>query len=440
MALSDHRSPADRPRVGIDGYNLALPRGTGVATYGRNLSRGLRRIGVGVDALYGLDIPPGADGLDQEVAFFDPPKSRKTVRREVDDVVRGAVGAFHGLRARPLRLGGAVRSRALEDRLPVFDRLWNVRRLFLLSHHVFDRTGRRLRVRMADPPAVMHWTYPLAVELVGARNVYTLHDLVPLRLPFTTLDLKARYRALCAMLVREADHIVTVSEASRRDILELLDAPPEKVTNTYQGVEPLETAGRAEAEALVRGAVGLPPQGFHLFFGAVEPKKNVGRLLEAYFRSGVTTPLVLVGQTAWKADEELALLAGNDAGEGRAGRVIRLDHAPRGLLTALVLTARAVLFPSLYEGFGLPVAEAMALGAPVMTSDTSSLPEVAGDAALLVDPYDVQAMAAALRRLDGDAALRADLAARGPRQAARFAPAAYDARLRELYRRLGLPL
>ena len=125
-----------------------------------------------------------------------------------------------------------------------------------------------------------------------------------------------------------------------------------------------------------------------------------------------------------------------DTAHGRrvAERIIRLDHLPRALLLKLVRGARAVTFPSIYEGFGLPVLDAMQLGTPVLTADASSLPEVAGDAALHIDPYDTAAIAAGLRALDGDATLRARLSAAGPVRARAFSEGAYLARLEQLYR------
>jgi glycosyltransferase involved in cell wall biosynthesis len=116
-----------------------------------------------------------------------------------------------------------------------------------------------------------------------------------------------------------------------------------------------------------------------------------------------------------------------------------LDYVPFRLLVNLIRGARAVLFPSLYEGFGLPALESMLLGTPVITSNTASMPEVVGDAAIKVDPYDVSALVQAIQALDRDATLRARLAEAGPRQAALFSPERYAARLEALYARLGVP-
>ncbi len=142
---------------------------------------------------------------------------------------------------------------------------------------------------------------------------------------------------------------------------------------------------------------------------------------------------MVVGGRAWKSEGELRLIQGAGAGLAAVQSVRQFEYMPRPWLTALIQGARAVVFPSLYEGFGLPVLEAMQLGTPVVTSTESSLPEVAGDAALLVNPYDTGAIAGAMRALDGDPALRARLSAAGVRQAARFAMPEYQARLRGLY-------
>ncbi len=436
----------DRPvRVGLDGFNLAMRRGTGVATYARTLSRCLHGLGHPVDAVYGMNIgartPPALrevlffDGLDQEGGRAPPKPLTPRWLREVSLSPRG-------LDAVPVPITGRVVIQALAARLPHQDRVLNAPDLFGAAERHFRRHGRFLRLRVPDPPAIMHWTYPLPIRLEGARNIYTIHDLVPLRLPYTTLDNKRFYFRLIRGCLRWGDHVCTVSEASRRDIQDLFAVAPDRVTNTYQAaIPPARALAQSDAQVAeqVRGLFGLEPGGYFLFFGAIEPKKNLGRLIEAHLTSGLATPLVIVGARAWRSEGELQLVQPSDAFGGvgakptRPQQVRQLDYLPAALLMTLVRGARAVVFPSLYEGFGLPVLEAMLLGTPVLTSTEGSVPEVAGDAALLVNPYDPAAIAEGLRRLDADDALRAELAGRGRRQAEQFSMSQYQARVAAMY-------
>jgi len=412
---------SERPRIGIDGYNLALPSGTGVATYGRSLAAVVRDLGHPLDLLFGLNIPRKVRSDLRETLFFgklgDPAPQRMTWRR----AVRRATVLPFGHDMIEVPIGGRVIAREVQERLPSFDRLFNLSEIFEICARHFRRYGRFMTLRMETPPAVMHWTYPLPIRLAGARNIYTLHDLVPLRLPFASLEDKRYYDDLVRACVREAAHIVTVSDTSRNDILSLLDVDPARVTNT----------GQSSVMPGVRDPEGLPDrlerlfdlgyQRYLLFFGAIEPKKNVGRLIQAYLEADVATPLVLVGPEAWQADRELRLLnKAHGIALPAAHRIRRIEYLPRPMLADVVRGARAVLFPSLYEGFGLPVLEAMSSGVPVIASRTGSLPEVVGEAGLLVDPYDIDALVNAIRAIDRDETLRARLAVEGPRQAERF--------------------
>jgi glycosyltransferase involved in cell wall biosynthesis len=246
-------------------------------------------------------------------------------------------------------------------------------------------------------------------------------------------------------LTRSADHIVTVSEASKKDIINLFGIPERRITNTYQAVDiPARYRDKpiSDVKSDVEGTFGLNYKNYFLFFGAIEPKKNVGRMIEAYLASGVTDPLVIVGKKAWKSEEELRLISDNDHVRylltngnitERRFRVLQVDYAPFPLLVSLIRGAKAVLFPSLYEGFGLPALEAMSLGTPVLTSNTASMPEVVGNAALQVDPYDTRALVEGIRALDTDADLRGRLAEAGPIQAEQFSPERYQARLADVY-------
>jgi glycosyltransferase involved in cell wall biosynthesis len=440
------------PRVFLDGYNLALDQGTGVATYARNLSFGMARLGFEVGVLYGTRASPSRDPLIREIAFFDervgdPPKWIQAIRRGYR-----MIGSPGGEVADRVPMSGNVIATTFRDRLPHYDEIWNAREVFQQAHAHFRVMGGLLPVRVRGrPPKLMHWTYPLPVVARGARNIYTMHDLVPLRLPYTTLDNKRRYFRLNRLLGQRADHIVTVSEASKRDIVSLLGVPEERVTNTWQAVDiprKFTEVPMPAVAAEVEGSFGLVAGQYWLFFGAIEPKKNVGRMIQAFLASNVDGPLVIVGKKAWKSEQELRLMFDDhirtlvlEGGTLRTRRkVILLDYAPFRLLVNLIRGARAVLFPSLYEGFGLPALEAMLLGTPVITSNTASMPEVVGDAALTVDPYDISALVQAIRAVDGDPALRARLAEAGPRRAALFSPERYAERLAALYSRLGIPV
>jgi glycosyltransferase involved in cell wall biosynthesis len=306
------------------------------------------------------------------------------------------------------------------------------RDVFRIAQVHFDIHGRPLMLRSDRPPPLMHWTYPLPLRFLGVPNLITVHDLIPLLHPDLSPIPRERFRRMLARLSREAAHLVTVSEASRREIISVLGCPGDRVTNTWQSVE-LPGWTEEEAEQATRdaaGAAGLEPDGYLLHVGTIERRKNIGRLIEAHRASGVRARLVLVGPDGWRAAEELR----NADGE----RVVRIPWLERRSLLGLLRGARALLAPSLAEGFGLPAAEAMALGVPVLTSavDISGTPgaaaEIAGDAALLVDPRDIRAMANAIAALDADA-VRAALAGRGLARAALFSRAAYAGRLRSLY-------
>ncbi len=279
-----------------------------------------------------------------------------------------------------------------------------------------------------------------ALRAKRARNVYTIHDLVPLRLPYATLDNKRQTYRLLRKIAAEADHIVTVSENSKRDIVRLLGIEEERVTNTYEAVEfSPELTERPDdlvAEEL-RGSYGLERQGYLLFYGALEPKKNVARLIEAYLLSGAGIPLVITGAGGWGNQAEVKMIEELQAeGRSQRSRVHHFEYVSFPMLVTLIRGARAVLFPSLYEGFGLPVLEAMLLGTPVVTSRASSMPEIAGDAALYVDPYDVDDIADAIKTISADSGLRSELSRRGRTQAELFSIARYRERIAALYERL----
>jgi glycosyltransferase involved in cell wall biosynthesis len=269
------------------------------------------------------------------------------------------------------------------------------------------------------------------MRLQGSRNIYCVHDLVPLLHPGLTAIDQGRMGRLLGRLRHEASHIVTVSEQSRQDILATLGWPADRVTNTYQAVFLPKVP-----EAQVAERFGLVRDGYFMHVGTIEPRKNIARLIEAYRASGLSVPLVLAGPDGWGAPGELAAARDMLVERPRASGlpcVVRIPWINRDVLVGLMREARAVVAVSLAEGFGLPIAEAMEIGVPVLTTESGACAEVAGGAALMVDPYDPRAIAAALRALDHDAVLRDQLRAKGHVRASLFTPAAYAGRLKRLY-------
>ena len=273
---------------------------------------------------------------------------------------------------------------------------------------------RRLRIDVLHSP---HHHTPLAARL---PRVVTFHDVTFLLLPSRYPPVRRLYMAgVTRAAARVADAIVTPSRTVQRDVTGRLGVPAERVVAIPEAAGPQFMPIEDERTlARVRQQHQLPSR-YILSVGSLEPGKNRARLIEAYARlcsEGVECPLVIVGQPAWRyeGDHELVRQLGLD------GLVRFLGYVPDDDLPVLYSAATFLAFPSLYEGFGLPVLEAMACGTPVVTSDISAPAEVAGNAALLVDPYDVSALAQAMGRLLSDASLRAELSMRGLERARQF--------------------
>jgi glycosyltransferase involved in cell wall biosynthesis len=433
-------------RIIYDGLNLALEEGTGVATYARMLTQVARDIGYQVGVVYGSPQAPSRNPMLREIAFFDEKRAiKRPLPREILNYIGDLVRYYLPVRPTPVELSGVVVTRQFDSTLPAQDHIFVTRNLFANAGRHFSLTKGFVDLVFDPRPDVFHCTYQLPLRSKSACNIYTIHDLVPLRLPFTTLDNKRWMFGLLKKITAKADHIVTVSENTKRDIIELLGVDERRITNTYQAVSfPKEDIDRSEAEIAeqLAGSFGLEAKEYLLFFGALEPKKNVGRLIEAYMASGVDVPLVLVAGEGWHNEAETTLLDELRENERRSPglnlprlrrRVRRFRYVRPSTLITLIRGARAIVFPSLYEGFGLPVLEAMTLGTPVVTSRESSLPEIAGDAALLVNPYDADDIARAITTIVNDADLRAELSRRGRSQAAKFSVERYRERVEALY-------
>lgn len=377
--MLEDRGRGRKPRVCVDGRLLAA-EATGVATYARTLVAALAATGEAPLILQDRD----------RGRFASPQGSATRVRRWLD-----------------ARLPGPVRLREAQGALSARD-------VFRRAQARFNATGRLLDLAAPGSAGIMHWTWPVPARILGWTNLYTVHDVIPLTDPELGETDGAGLRARLDALLAGGARLATVSAFSRQEIATALGVALVDILDLGSALEPL-VPDKADLPS------GLHHDGFYLFCGTTEARKNLERIVAGWRASGTARPLVLAGHPA--------------RGDRGAG-VIELGFVPRATLLALVAGARALVFPTLAEGFGLPVIEAMALGTPVITSDRGALAEVAGDAALLVDPFDPAAIGNAIQRIDGDQALRGSLRARGVERAHAFSLAAFGDRLSNAYREI----
>ncbi|HEC22614.1 MAG TPA: glycosyltransferase family 1 protein [Chloroflexi bacterium] len=267
--------------------------------------------------------------------------------------------------------------------------------------------------------ALFHATEHLLLPLRRLPTVLTVHDLIYRLFPAHHRRLNYWYlNAAMPLYVRRASHIITISESSKRDLMRLYGTPAEKITVIYEAAAPHFKPPPAERIEAVRVRYGLPERTL-ITVGTIEPRKNLPRLIEALAalrRDDPALRLVIAGAKGWLTGGFFAALERF----GQQEAVILPGYVSDEDLPALYAGATVAVQPSLYEGFGLPVLEAMACGVPVACSATSSLGEIAGDAALTFDPENVEEIIAALRRLLADADLREELRRKGFARAAEF--------------------
>jgi glycosyltransferase involved in cell wall biosynthesis len=247
------------------------------------------------------------------------------------------------------------------------------------------------------------------------RAVATFHDLFVMTGEYSTPEFRVRFAAQARDAANRADAIIAVSEFTKRQVVELLNVAPARVSVVPHGTRALSYPAAAAREPVV------------LSVGAIQERKNTARLVEAFEALDQGWRLVLAGSFGYGAERIRARIEGSPARE----RISVLGYVSPEDLAAWYARASIFAFPSLDEGFGMPVLEAMAAGAPLLASNRSAIPEVAGDAALLVDPDDAGALAAALRELSVNEELRSDLAARGRTRARLFT---WERAVRETWR------
>ncbi|WP_207883504.1 glycosyltransferase family 4 protein [Acetobacter sacchari] len=380
-------------QIALDARNIDRPNGTGVASYARALADAAERGGAQVAWLR-------EDASPQAMA------SRHTASAKAVRFASALLG----------RSSVAVRTGARNDMLSDD--------IFRIAHVHFKIFGKLLPVRTDNPPDVMHWTCPLPVRMEGCKNIVTIHDLIPVLRPDLCDVSPHHMRRMLRSVMSNAGEIIVISDSVRQDILTTFPIGPERIHTLHQGVG-ISTELRKAAEK----AGDVCPAGSFIYVGSIEKRKNVGRLIEAHGRSQTTRMLVLIGPDGYQAQEEMSAIGRHP----HPDRVMRLPWIERPQLIRAISTARALAFPSLAEGFGLPIVESMLVGTPVLTTQGGATGEIAGDAAWFVNPESVDSIAYGLERLSADDALCERLTSAGYARAVVFDPAHYERRVADLY-------
>ncbi len=289
----------------------------------------------------------------------------------------------------------------------------NVRPFSLAEQIALPRLARTLQLDLLHSP---YYIKPYAG--LPCPSVVTIYDLLGLHLP-QTLSRQGRlfYRVAMGLAVRSSQGIITISRNAQEALIRAYNIPPERITVTLLAANGRFRPQTESAVAAVRAKYGLSAR-YLLYVGANKPHKNLERLVQAWARVTPQQPAVLL--LAGHYDPRYPQVQQLAADPALRDRIMRIQNVAEADLPALYAGATAFVFPSFYEGFGLPPLEAMACGVPVICADASSLPEVVGDAAVMFDPYAVDALAAAIQRVLDAPALRADLRERGLQRAQAF--------------------
>jgi glycosyltransferase involved in cell wall biosynthesis len=291
--------------------------------------------------------------------------------------------------------------------------------LWTPSHHRLERFSLNVEL-MRLGLDLLHSPDFIPPHRPSCKSVITVHDLAFMLYPHFLTKESAHYYGHIDQAVRWTDHIIAVSHSTKRDVVEHLGVPEDKITVVHEATNPIfRPIDRVQAQERVRERYGVDGP-FILFVSTIEPRKNVSTLLRSVWQLGECykedVRLVMAGGKGWLFEDVFALMNELKLDD----RVHLLGQVPNEDLLDLYNAAEMLAHPAFYEGFGLPPLEAMACGLPVIVSNVASLPEVVGDAALLIDPHDVDELTVALWRVLNDDELRQEMQEKGLRQAERF--------------------
>ncbi len=308
--------------------------------------------------------------------------------------------------------------------------------LWTPSHNRFEQPALRFEISRLKLD-LLHSPDFIPPLKRNCKSVITIHDLAFLLYPHFLTKESARYYGQIDQAWRKTDHIIAVSEATKQDSIKLLGVPEEKITVIHEAANPIyRQIPKEEARQRVKEKYKLDKD-YILFVSTIEPRKNLPGLLQAYrkLRDDYKRDeiLALAGSKGWLWEEVYETVDRLDLEK----HVVFLGRVPSGDLLYLYNAARLLVHPSFYEGFGLPPLEAMTCGTPVIVSNTAALPEVVGDAAMMIDPHDIDGLTVAMWRVLTEEKLRQDLICKGLKRAVKFSWQEAAKQTLELYHKVG---
>jgi len=425
------------PNILVDSFNLGLQHGSGIKTYGATLLDAYQNLGYKVGIFSDNKFIQGKNPILDEVMFFDQqfhlPKRMFNSRilsyyRDFSQLWKSKPVSCFPLNITNPNINNYLSKAAAKGK---YSYICNASDAFHSANRFYSVFKRPVKFKVKKQPDIWHMTTPLPIKIQGTKTVITVHDLIPLKVPFTTLDVKNNFYYLFKWACESADLILSVSEQTKKDIIEIYQIPEEKIQVTWQSAKPVAPFKEDDSEFDRKYLTGykIKKQKYVLFVGNIEPKKNIKSLITAMSFINPNIKLVIVGKKAWLWEDQLKGLDKYMDEE----RVIFMDFVDDDELAVLYRNASCLVFPSIYEGFGLPVLEAMQYNCPVICSATTSLPEVAGDAALYIDPYDYKDIRSKIIAVINDNELRQNMIEKGKQRVKFFSPENYAKRLERAY-------
>jgi len=424
-----------KPNILVDSFNLGLQHGSGIKTYGATLLDAYQILEYNIGIFSDSKFIQGKNPVLDEVMFFDQqfhlPKQKFSSKywshyKDIKQLWSSKPVSCFPLKVTQPNINNYLSQAAAEGK---YSYICNAYDAFHSANRFYSVFKRPVSFKTKKSVDIWHMTTPLPIKIKGAKTVVTIHDLIPLKVPFTTLDVKNNFYHLFKWICKTADLILSVSEQTKKDIIDIYQVPEEKIQVTWQSVKQIKYQEDIDFEEKYLKSHKINKEKYVLFVGNIEPKKNIKSLITAMSFVDEDIKLVIVGKKAWLWQDQLK----NMSKYLKKKRVKFMNYVDDEELAVLYRNATCLVFPSIYEGFGLPVLEAMQNNCPVICSGITSLPEVAGDAALYIDPYDYKDIRSKITALLNDPQLRKGMIEKGQKRVDFFSPENYAKRLEKAY-------